>query len=129
MQMKARCCCWGWQLLLQRSVEALGHEPTLASDGDEAWDRILTDEEIEAHLDIHSDLSAAALRCAEEARAKLARDVDRSVLGVSSTRSQRITHLDAVIKGLRAEVSGRTRVVPDKNAMHLLQSILTLRSL
>jgi|688.fasta_scaffold213335_2 adenylate cyclase len=36
-----------WQLLLQRSVEALGHEPTLASDGDEAWDRILTDEEID----------------------------------------------------------------------------------
>ena len=71
---------------------------------------ILTDEEIEAHLDIHSDLSAAALRCAEEARAKLARDVDRSVLGVSSTRSQRITHLDAVIKGLRAEVSGHARI-------------------
>ena len=32
-----------WQLLLERSVQALGHEPTLASDGDEAWGALVAD--------------------------------------------------------------------------------------
>ena len=37
-----------WQLLLQRSVEALGHEPVAASDGDEAWSFLVADEAIDA---------------------------------------------------------------------------------
>ena len=37
-----------WRLLLQRSVEALGHEPLAAADGEEAWAEICSDEGIGA---------------------------------------------------------------------------------
>ncbi|MEX1218905.1 MAG: adenylate/guanylate cyclase domain-containing protein [Solirubrobacterales bacterium] len=37
-----------WQLLLKRSVEALGHEPLVAADGEEAWAAIQSDEDIGA---------------------------------------------------------------------------------
>lgn len=37
-----------WRLLLERSVEALGHDPVVAVDGENAWSAINSDEEISA---------------------------------------------------------------------------------
>ncbi|MFM9078096.1 MAG: adenylate/guanylate cyclase domain-containing protein [Solirubrobacterales bacterium] len=36
-----------WRLLLERSVEALGHEPILAEDGEQAWGLIEADPEVD----------------------------------------------------------------------------------
>ncbi|MFZ9668866.1 MAG: adenylate/guanylate cyclase domain-containing protein [Solirubrobacterales bacterium] len=36
-----------WRLLLERSVEALGHEPVLAEDGEQAWGLIKDDPEVD----------------------------------------------------------------------------------
>lgn len=68
---------------------------------------LLTDAEVQTQIDANADLALAALRCAEQARAKIFRDVDRAALGINSSRSQSTTQLDAVIKELHAVVAGR----------------------
>ena len=67
---------------------------------------LLTDEEINFRLDEYSDgVLPASIRCVQDILAKLARDVDRSNVGMSSTRSQQTTHYRDLLKELRAENS------------------------
>ena len=67
---------------------------------------LLTDEEINFRLDQYSDgVLPASIRCVQDILAKLARDVDRSNVGMSSTRSQQTTHYRDLLKELKAENS------------------------
>ncbi len=64
-------------------------------------DQLLTDEQINAILSDNPDLDEAAAISCEEIIAKLARDVDRSNLGMSASRSQKIQHFTDVADRLR----------------------------
>ncbi len=63
-------------------------------------DQGLTDEEINYYL-VTSGLGLAqsTLRCAEALYARWVRDVDRSNLGMSANRSQKLQHLKDLIDG------------------------------
>lgn len=63
----------------------------------------MSNEEITATLAVYANRDVAALHVAKAILAKLSRDVDRSNLGMSATRSQRITHLKDLIAELKIE--------------------------
>jgi ABC-type sulfate transport system substrate-binding protein len=69
-------------------------------------DQLLTDEEINIYLASY-DLAGATLRSAQAAYAKIWRDVDRSNLGMSASRSQKAQQLRDLISDLRARVGRR----------------------
>ncbi|NIU03769.1 MAG: hypothetical protein GWN29_04945 [Gammaproteobacteria bacterium] len=70
------------------------------------YDQGLTDEEINRYLGSYS-LAGATLRCAQALYAKWVRDVDRSNLGMSASRSQKLQHLRDLIEYLQARASRR----------------------
>lgn len=69
-------------------------------------DQGLTDEEINRFLDSYS-LAGATLRSAQALYAKWVRDVDRSNLGMSAQRSQKLQHLMDIIKELQKRTGRR----------------------
>lgn len=69
-------------------------------------DQGLSDEIIESFLSRYA-LAGATLRSAQALYAKWVRDVDRSNLGMSVSRSQKLQHLLDVIKDLKARTSQR----------------------
>jgi hypothetical protein len=65
---------------------------------------LLTDEQINWRLGQYSSsVTPAAIACVRDIIAKLARDVDRSNVGFSSTRSQQITHFKDLLTQLQAD--------------------------
>lgn len=70
------------------------------------YDQGLTDEEINRYLNVY-DLAGATLRAAQALYAKWVRDVDRSNLGMSASRSQKLQHLRDLIDYLKARVGRR----------------------
>lgn len=62
-------------------------------------DQGLTDEEIQSFLDDGLSRDHATLRAAQSLYAKWVRDVDRSNLGMSASRSQKLQHLKDLIDG------------------------------
>lgn len=71
-------------------------------------DQGLTDEEINSFL-ARYDLASATLRSAQALYAKWVRDVDRSNLGMSVSRSQKMQHLIDLIKDLKSRSASRAR--------------------
>lgn len=69
------------------------------------YDQGLTDEEINSFLALY-DLAGATLRSAQALYAKWVRDVDRSNLGMSASRSQKLQHLLDLINDLK-KIAGR----------------------
>lgn len=65
-------------------------------------DQGLTDEEIQSFLDDGLSLDLASLRSAQALYAKWVRDVDRSNIGMSVSRSQKLQHLKDLIDGYLA---------------------------
>jgi hypothetical protein len=55
-------------------------------------DKLLTDEEIAVYQALETNLFSVAALCCDAIIAKLARDIDRSNLGMSAQRSQKIQH-------------------------------------
>jgi hypothetical protein len=95
------------------------YDDTLATDRD--WvrfrtgstndqDQDVSNEEIDAVLAAKPDKYLAALEVARSLLAKFSRDFDRSNLGMSASRSQRMQHLKDVISELKAETA--TNVEP-----------------
>jgi len=69
--------------------------------------QMLSDEQIEFRLDQYDDaVGPTAIRCVQDVIAHLARDVDRSNVGMSASRSQQITHYKDLLKELKAESRG-----------------------
>jgi hypothetical protein len=67
-------------------------------------DPLLTDEQIAWRLGQYSQaVQPASIRCVHDIIAKLARDVDRSNVGMSATRSQKITHYKDLLEKLQGE--------------------------
>ena len=67
-------------------------------------DQQLTDDEVDHFLSVTDDLYTAAADAIEQGIIpKLARDVDRSNIGMSSSRSQRMQHYMDLAKNLRAK--------------------------
>lgn len=64
---------------------------------------LLSDEEIGALLTTYADVTLTSAYAVEAILAKLARDVDRSNLGMSGTRSQKTQHYQDLLKTLRAQ--------------------------
>jgi hypothetical protein len=62
-------------------------------------DQGLTDEEIQSFIDLGLSVDAATLRAAQALYGKWVRDVDRSNLGMSVSRSQKLQHLKDLIDG------------------------------
>jgi hypothetical protein len=54
-------------------------------------------------VDNGDDVGTAAIACCRAIIAKLARDTDRSNVGMSSTRSQQIEHYRTLLKELKSE--------------------------
>ena len=59
-------------------------------------DQLLSDEEVAAIQGTETNLFYVAARCCDAVIAKLARDVDRSNLGMSATRSTKIQNYEAL---------------------------------
>ena len=67
-------------------------------------DELLTDEHINAWLAYYaSDVMKASVRCVRDIIAKLSRDFDRSAVGFSGSRSQKINHYKMLLDELQAE--------------------------
>lgn len=65
---------------------------------------LLTDEQITWRLDQYDDdVSAASIRCVQDILGMLARDIDRSNVGMSASRSQQITHYKDLLVELKEE--------------------------
>lgn len=64
---------------------------------------LLTDEEINYFLGEKDDIVLAACDCVRAIIAKLARDVDRSNLGMSASRSQKQQHYQDLLGRLEAQ--------------------------
>ena len=71
-------------------------------------DQLLSDEEINSFLSRY-DLAGATLRSAQAAYAKIWRDVDRSNLGISASRSQKAQQLRDLIDDLKKRTGRRGR--------------------
>lgn len=87
-------------------------------------DQLLTDEEINHYLGLKADVDLAAADCIEFGIIpKLSRDVDRSNLGMSATRSQKVQHYMDLVDRLRrgswtgAEITstGQSKAAQDAN--------------
>lgn len=70
-------------------------------------DQGLSDEEIQSFLDDGLTVDHASLRSAQALYAKWVRYVDRSNLGMSASRSQKLQHLKDLIDGYLAKRVGR----------------------
>lgn len=86
-------------------------------------DQLLTDEEINYYLGQKANVDLAAADCIEFGIIpKLSRDVDRSNLGMSATRSQKVQHYMDLAKRLRAqswtgaEVTSTAQSLADREA-------------
>lgn len=72
-------------------------------------DPLLTDEEINHYLGLEADVYLAAVQCIEAILAKLApKQVDRSNIGLQSSRSQKYNHYLELHKKLTARGTLRT---------------------
>lgn len=73
---------------------------------DEEIQQILTEQGLSLTVTLStSSANSAAVTACKRAIAKLSREVDRSNLGMSATRSQQITHLRDVLKSLKSDLS------------------------
>ena len=75
-------------------------------------DQLLTDEEINFHLSQHGSLYLAAADCCDSIVGRLARDIDRSNLGMSAQRSQKVQHYRDLAASLRARGKRSSSIVP-----------------
>jgi len=73
-------------------------------------DQLLTDEEVNFFYSERSDIRLAAIECCSAIIGKLSRDIDRSNLGQSATRSQKIQHYKDLMERLRRETSAVAEV-------------------
>ena len=73
-------------------------------------DQLLSNETIDALLDIRADVILCAIDCVRAILAKLARDIDRSAAGMTGSRSQRIANYEIVLRNLIKESGGETRM-------------------
>ena len=73
-------------------------------------DQLLSNETIDALLAIRDDVTLCAIDCVRAILAKLARDIDRSAVGMSGQRSQKITHYEGVLRNLVKESGGEVRM-------------------
>tara|TARA_R110000824_G_scaffold159878_1_gene334458 strand:+ start:2193 stop:2627 length:435 start_codon:yes stop_codon:yes gene_type:complete len=73
-------------------------------------DQLLSNETIDALLVIRADVTLCAIDCVRAILAKLARDIDRSAVGMSGQRSQKITHYEGVLRNLVKESGGEVRM-------------------
>lgn len=70
-------------------------------------DQLLSNEIVAYYLALYSDdTTQAAIACVKAILAKLARDVDRSTTGPTTTRSQKTTHYRDLLKDLQAQAYG-----------------------
>lgn len=69
-------------------------------------DQLLTNEAIDLALSDTDDVVLAAITCVKWILAKLARDIDRSTQGPTSSRSQKTTHYRELLADLEAEAYG-----------------------
>jgi hypothetical protein len=74
-------------------------------------DQVLSDEEIATQTTATSSIDVAAMHCCELALAKFSRKVDRSVVGINSTRSQLVTHFQELLKILQRVAANAGGVV------------------
>jgi hypothetical protein len=68
-------------------------------------DQLLTDEEINYALSLETAILLASARCCDFIVSKLARDIDRSNIGMNAQRSQKIQHYMDLAVRLRQEYS------------------------
>ena len=73
-------------------------------------DQLLSNETIDALLVIRPDITLCSIDCVRAVLAKLARDIDRSAVGMSASRSQKITHYEGVLRNLVKESGGEARM-------------------
>ena len=97
------------------------YDPTEATDGDEVRgrvgdtnesDQLLSDELIAKLLDGGSVL-AASIEAVKRILAKVARDVDRNAVGISTSRSQVTQHYRDILSDLRRELSSGSSGGPE----------------
>ena len=86
--------------------EATDRDQVRGKIGDTDTNRqLLANETIDAVLVTYATVISASIECCRRIIAKLARDVDRSALGMSASRSQIITHYRDLIVELKAEAA------------------------
>ena len=73
-------------------------------------DQLLSNETIDALLDIRADVILCSIDACRAILAKLARDIDRSAAGMSGSRSQKTQHYKDILANLVKESGGETRV-------------------
>lgn len=74
------------------------------------YDQGLSDEEIQSFVDDGLSIDHATLRAAQALYAKWVRDVDRSNIGMSASRSQKLQHLrDLINDYLKPRVGSRAQ--------------------
>lgn len=87
-------------------------DATLATDKDRvrlkigdinSADELLQNETIQAILDQGKSVVGTSIECINAIIALLSRDTDRSNVGMSTTRSQKIAHYEILLKNLKAE--------------------------
>lgn len=71
---------------------------------------LLDDSTVDAILVVYPSVIAAAIECCKRIIAKLARDVDRSAIGMSASRSQVIQHYRDLIPMLQEELATHGRM-------------------
>jgi len=94
-------------------------DPALATDRDKVRFRIgdtdtnrqqLANETIDTLLALHTTVVETSIQCCKALLAKIARDVDRNVVGISANRSQVTQHYQDLIRKLTAERAGTASV-------------------
>ena len=73
-------------------------------------DQLLSDETLDALLAIRADVVLCAIDACRAILAKLARDIDRSAVGMSGSRSQKTQHYKDILATLIKESGGETRI-------------------
>lgn len=66
-------------------------------------DQLLSNETVDALLLTRTSVILAAIDCVQAIIAKLAREIDRSNIGMSGSRSQKTTHFHSVLRELQKE--------------------------
>jgi hypothetical protein len=86
--------------------EATNRDKVRGKIGDTDENRqLLQDETIEAVLVTYPTIIGASIECCKRIIARLARDVDRSAVGMSASRSQVIQHYKDLIEQLKDEAT------------------------
>lgn len=83
---------------------------TLIGDTQIGVDELLTDEQVNFFLGQKPDIYLAAIDSAKAILAKFVRDIDRSNIGMSASRSQKIQHLKDLISELETESKSQAEV-------------------